>query len=129
MGARWHSRLMTYRLNCARWLLLMTGLVFAVVSTQSVAAHAAVSNPPPSSVSMPTMAESAPCHQAPIKSHNDKKLDCCASDFACFSKCNPAVVAIAVSDGYRYVQRGETVFRPVAWTDVTPKPPTHPPSA
>ena len=121
---------MTYRLKRSRWLLFLTGLLFAVASVQSVvAAHAPGMTPMSSGMDMATDANPSPCHQAPAKSSHGNKPDCCASDLTCFNKCSSAVVMIDVADAVHELQRTEALFRPVTWTDVTPKPPIHPPSA
>ncbi len=121
---------MTHRLKCARWLLLLTGLLFAAASVQSVvAAHAAGLKPMSSEMNMATSADHSPCHQAPTKSSHGNKPDCCASDFTCFNKCSSAVVTFDVADANYELRRDVAIFRPAAWTDITPKPPIHPPSA
>lgn len=121
---------MTHGLKRGRWLLLLTGLLFAVASVQSaVAVHAAELKPMSSDMNMANGADHSPCHQSPVKSSHGKEPDCCASDLTCFNKCSSAVVAISVGDADHKIELTKAVFRPVAWTDVTPKPPTHPPSA
>ena len=119
---------MAHRLKCARWLLLMTGLLFAIASVQSVIAAQAVLKPASSDMNM-AGTDHSPCHPSPAKSNHGNKLDCCASDMTCFNKCSSAVVAISVGDADHQLERTKAVFRPVAWTDIKPKPPTHPPSA
>ena len=121
---------MTHGLKRGRWLLLLTGLLFAVASVQSaVAVHAAELKPVSSDMNMAMGADDSPCHQSPVKSSHGNKPDCCVSDLTCFNKCSSAVVAISVGDADHQLELTKTVFRPAAWTDVTPKPPTHPPSA
>ena len=118
------------RRKCARWLLLLTGLVFAIASVQSVfALHAASAMPMPLGMGMATGTNNPPCHQAPARSSHSNKPDCCTSDFACFNKCSSAVVAISVYGADYGLQRNEVVLQPMTWTDITPKPPIHPPSA
>lgn len=114
--------------KCARFLLVLTGLMFALSSAQSAVAAGTHGLSDKVMQGMTAKADVPPCHKAPAKSEQAKP-DCCASGFVCFSKCNSAAATFMSPGMEPPVSMIKVGFEAAAWVGLNPQPPTHPPSA